>query len=64
MCAGGEWGGEAAVSEDPVFEERLEAVKERLEALDREEDMDQAVSLLEDAVALVEGLGSELEEEK
>lgn len=52
------------MSEDPSFEERLEAVKERLEALDREGDMDRAVSLLEDAVALVEGLGSELEEEK
>lgn len=57
-------GGEAAVSEDPVFKERLEAVKERLEALDREGDLDQAVSLLEEAVALAEGLGSELEEEK
>ncbi len=46
------------------FAERMEAVRKKMEAVDREEDVDAALALLEEAVEEVEALGRELEGER
>lgn len=52
------------MTENADFSSRLRAIREKMEALDREEDADAAVDLMEEAVEEAEGLGAELEGEK
>ncbi len=52
------------MAEEPDFSSRLRRRREKLEAMDREEDGEAALDLLERAVEAAESLGSELEGEK
>jgi hypothetical protein len=52
------------LSEDLEIAGRLKAIREKVEALEREEDVDAAAELLEEAVMEAERLGAELEGEK
>ncbi|MBC7253949.1 MAG: hypothetical protein H5T72_08280 [Actinobacteria bacterium] len=52
------------MSEELEITGRLKAIRQKMEALEREEDVDAAVELLEEAAMEAERLGAELEGEK
>lgn len=52
------------MTEEADYRSRMRSIREKLEAMDNEQDADAVLDLLEEAVEETERLGSELEGDK